>query len=229
MLNMIAIVYRTAMSQPLIIEDYGTFGNGSFNDVERIRSVVLRRQSLNGINLRASMVITNNDTLSHLTDYMYHLLNINLECLISNSYKIKIATSTSTRSPSLITCSPTTWSALSMQRSTIRSCPHGAIRTRTLAIGTAWLENSSRTRRILEQPRSSWPTTERLRFSTFQCLRRLGQSSYFERPNFPIRITYFFCPSMTSFGCVCLRWFLRQRSFWRWPRLSSGKCLLHIM
>lgn len=61
------------MWQPLIIENYGTYGNGSFNDVGRVRSVVLRRQSLNGINLRASMVITNNDTLSHLTDYMYDI------------------------------------------------------------------------------------------------------------------------------------------------------------
>lgn len=61
--------YRTSMSQPLQLEMFGIYSGKKFHDYDRERTVVSRRKDLNGIELRASMVVTNNDTLNHLTDY----------------------------------------------------------------------------------------------------------------------------------------------------------------
>lgn len=63
-------LYRTAMDQPLMIEMFGEVTNGTFQDLRTIFITSRRRQHLQGIQLKASMVVTNNDTLKHLTDYM---------------------------------------------------------------------------------------------------------------------------------------------------------------
>lgn len=61
-------IYRKSMSQPLIVELFGSFANNNYRD-ERENTPVSRRKDLNGIRLRACMVVTNNDTLNHLDDY----------------------------------------------------------------------------------------------------------------------------------------------------------------
>lgn len=62
-------VYRTSMSQPLQLELFGIYSEQGFNAYDRDRTVVSRRKNLNGLELRACMVVTSNDTLNHLTDY----------------------------------------------------------------------------------------------------------------------------------------------------------------
>lgn len=58
------------MSEPLILETFGEYENQVFTDRRSVDGPVKRRQNLQGITLRASMVITNNDTIHHLEDYM---------------------------------------------------------------------------------------------------------------------------------------------------------------
>lgn len=62
-------IYKTAAKEPLIVEDVGFFVNRTFieNRFSKIRS--RRRQDLKLLRLRASIVVTGNDTLDHLTDY----------------------------------------------------------------------------------------------------------------------------------------------------------------
>ena len=64
-------VYRTSMESELIEEIYGKWSkeNNSFTDLRLIKITSRRRQNLRRTNLKASMVITNNDTLNHLDDY----------------------------------------------------------------------------------------------------------------------------------------------------------------
>lgn len=62
-------VYRTALDQPLLLVNVGKILNGTFNDDRTSSITSRRRQNLHGIKLNASMVVTNNDTLKHLTDY----------------------------------------------------------------------------------------------------------------------------------------------------------------
>lgn len=57
------------MSQPLIVHEYGSVSSNGFTKYRPDQTALSRRQSLNGIELKASMVVTNNDTLLHLTDY----------------------------------------------------------------------------------------------------------------------------------------------------------------
>lgn len=66
-------VYRTSLDQPLLLENIGTIFNVTFNDMRTSLITSRRRQDLRGVKLRASMVVTNNDTLNHLTDYQYEL------------------------------------------------------------------------------------------------------------------------------------------------------------
>lgn len=63
-------VYRVAMSEPLLFQQFGVYANGAFIDGRGKDGPVRRRQNLNGITLRASMVMTDNDTINHLDDYM---------------------------------------------------------------------------------------------------------------------------------------------------------------
>lgn len=59
------------MESELIEEIYGKWSkkNNSFTDLRSTKITSRRRQNLKRTNLKASMVITNNDTLNHLDDY----------------------------------------------------------------------------------------------------------------------------------------------------------------
>lgn len=62
-------IYRIDMTMPLIIERYGRISDGTFIDYRSTSITSQRRRKLLGHRLKASMVVTNNDTLNHLTDY----------------------------------------------------------------------------------------------------------------------------------------------------------------
>lgn len=56
------LVYRVGINEPLVIEE--------LSDVEPMAlSPTLRRRNLQGYQLRASLVILNNNSLNHLDDY----------------------------------------------------------------------------------------------------------------------------------------------------------------
>lgn len=59
------------MATPLIREVYGEWFkvNDSFVDYRKIKITSRRRRDLMGAQLKASMVVTNSDTLNHLEDY----------------------------------------------------------------------------------------------------------------------------------------------------------------
>lgn len=57
------------MENNLIIESYGIIRNGKFLDQRKFKITSKRRQNLMKTLLRATLVITNNDTLEHLNDY----------------------------------------------------------------------------------------------------------------------------------------------------------------
>lgn len=79
------LVYRTAINQPLIIEK---FLPNSLTDENEL-TVISRRRDLNGIELRASMVVTNNDSLNHLDDYRdKHIDTITKVCFILTNHLI---------------------------------------------------------------------------------------------------------------------------------------------
>lgn len=69
------LVYRAALSQPLIIEMFGTYRNNEFIDLRKESGLVLRRLNLNGTNLTASMVLTVPDSINHLIDYKWDSFN----------------------------------------------------------------------------------------------------------------------------------------------------------
>lgn len=78
-------VYRTAVDQPVIIENF--FLNSQNNNHEL--SAIGRRRNLGGIELRASMVVTNNDSLNHLDDYRdKHIDTITKVCFILTNHLI---------------------------------------------------------------------------------------------------------------------------------------------
>lgn len=78
-------VYRTAIDQPLIIEK---FLPNSLKDENEL-TARSRRRNLNGIELRASMVVTNNDSLNHLNDYRdQHIDTITKVCFILTNHLI---------------------------------------------------------------------------------------------------------------------------------------------
>lgn len=64
-------VYKASLDSPLITEMYGKWFkvNDSFIDLRKVKVTSRRRRNLMGAKLNASMVVTNNDTLKHLTDY----------------------------------------------------------------------------------------------------------------------------------------------------------------
>lgn len=67
-------IYRTATDTPLTIEWMGTISNDNeFMDMRFTKITSRRRQNLDGIILRAAMVVTSNDTLNHLHDYRFVL------------------------------------------------------------------------------------------------------------------------------------------------------------
>lgn len=62
-------LYRVDMRMSLIVEQFGRISNGEFVDYRDTPITSRRRHNLFGLKLKASMVITDNDTLDHLTDY----------------------------------------------------------------------------------------------------------------------------------------------------------------
>lgn len=62
-------IYRIDMSMSLIFEPFGNIESGQFTDYRSTSITSRRRQNLSGLHLKASMVVTNNDTMNHLTDY----------------------------------------------------------------------------------------------------------------------------------------------------------------
>lgn len=59
------------METQLLTEVFGKWSkvNSTFEDLRKVKVTSLRRRNLLGAKLKASMVVTNNDTLSHLEDY----------------------------------------------------------------------------------------------------------------------------------------------------------------
>lgn len=59
------------METQLLTEIFGKWSkvNNTFEDLRKVKVTSLRRRNLLGAKLKASMVVTNNDTLSHLEDY----------------------------------------------------------------------------------------------------------------------------------------------------------------
>lgn len=66
--------YRIGMARPMIVENFGRITNDVFIDYRDTPITSRRRSNLCGLKLNASMVITDNDTLNHLTDYRYIFL-----------------------------------------------------------------------------------------------------------------------------------------------------------
>lgn len=62
-------MYRTSILNPLILELYGIIKNGKFNNYRNHIINVRRRNNLYGTLINASLVVTNNNTLKHLTDF----------------------------------------------------------------------------------------------------------------------------------------------------------------
>lgn len=62
-------IYRTGLHEPVLIEEAGRLVDGHFIDERTSYITSRRRQNLQATDLRASMVVTNNETLYHLTDY----------------------------------------------------------------------------------------------------------------------------------------------------------------
>lgn len=84
------------MDTPLIIETFGKWNemNDTFTDLRVNKITSRRRQNLFGAKLKASMVVTNNETMNHLEDYQYEHEN---EATILYSFNYILAISTSTR------------------------------------------------------------------------------------------------------------------------------------
>lgn len=61
-------MYRLGLSDPLVIEEIAFYDGEKYVGTTTM-TPVLRRRNLRGFQLRASMVILNNDSLSHLDDY----------------------------------------------------------------------------------------------------------------------------------------------------------------
>lgn len=68
---MIHQFYRIEMEMPIIVENFGRIVDDIFIDFRPTPITSRRRSNLFGLHLNASMVITDNDTLNHLTDYKY--------------------------------------------------------------------------------------------------------------------------------------------------------------
>lgn len=62
-------VYSAAATATLVTENVGRIVDNEFVDSRWTPIVSQRRKNLFGLNFRASMVVTNNETLNHLTDY----------------------------------------------------------------------------------------------------------------------------------------------------------------
>lgn len=68
---MLISVYKTAPESLILTEIFGKWNkvNDFFNDLRKVSITSRRRKNLHGAKLRASMVVTNDETLNHLEDY----------------------------------------------------------------------------------------------------------------------------------------------------------------
>lgn len=62
-------MYTASATATMIMENVGRIVDNEFIDFRSTRIVSERRKNLLGMHFKASMVVTNNDTLNHLTDY----------------------------------------------------------------------------------------------------------------------------------------------------------------
>lgn len=62
-------VYCASASTTLVMENVGRIVDNEFIDSRWTPIVSQRRKNLLGMHFKASMVVTNNETLNHLTDY----------------------------------------------------------------------------------------------------------------------------------------------------------------
>ncbi|XP_058832109.1 glutamate receptor ionotropic, kainate glr-3-like [Topomyia yanbarensis] len=62
-------VYRYSLETDLIVELFGYWRHGVIKKLQSTSISAVRRQNMNHFKLRASMVVTQNDTLNHLEDY----------------------------------------------------------------------------------------------------------------------------------------------------------------
>ncbi|XP_058828564.1 ionotropic receptor 75a-like [Topomyia yanbarensis] len=62
-------IFRSGVGSSLMVELFGTWINGSLIEERDLTVTSVRRLNLHGHTLRASMVVTNPETLQHLTDY----------------------------------------------------------------------------------------------------------------------------------------------------------------
>lgn len=66
----IKMIYKISQNSDIIFDEFGTFYlNGTFDDKRSTSNIIQSRQYLTGHEFKASMVITNNDSLNHLSDY----------------------------------------------------------------------------------------------------------------------------------------------------------------
>lgn len=61
-------MYRTGLNKPLIVENYALHDGKQYEGTSSL-TPVLRRQNLLGYQMKATMVLLNNDSLNHLDDY----------------------------------------------------------------------------------------------------------------------------------------------------------------
>ncbi|EAT33628.1 AAEL014087-PA [Aedes aegypti] len=63
------VVYRLSLATEVIDETFGFWNKGMIVNLQNIKQSSVRRRNLNGLKLRASVVVTHNETLKHLEDY----------------------------------------------------------------------------------------------------------------------------------------------------------------
>lgn len=65
------LAYKTADDSPILTETFGKWNrvDDTFQDLRQVRISSRRRKNLRQAKLKASMVVTNADTLNHLEDY----------------------------------------------------------------------------------------------------------------------------------------------------------------
>ena len=68
------------MGGQLIIEHFGNYRNESLSVERTERVTTLRRRNLQGVNLRATLVLTNNNSVQHLNDYKFSFHKVSEIC-----------------------------------------------------------------------------------------------------------------------------------------------------
>ncbi|XP_055388086.1 ionotropic receptor 75a-like [Condylostylus longicornis] len=80
-------VYKPALDKSLIFENLGIFANNILFVQRKVKELSIRRRNLQQTKLRASLVVTNNDTFKHLEDYRNrHIDTISKVCYFLTNY-----------------------------------------------------------------------------------------------------------------------------------------------